>query len=182
MEKSLGISFLFQELFTCKINNQSVDIIVRKATVDDAVEMNKLNRKTLPENYSLLEWTSVLSLQNESFVAYTVENSKEKYLVGYCFGLVTKHNGCLKGVIASIAVHKYFRKQNIAFILIKKSISALLEQVSTVFLYVRISNTLAQNLYKKTGFIITNCHKNYYADTEDASVMEVSRLEQEKIN
>ncbi|MCH1723776.1 ribosomal protein S18-alanine N-acetyltransferase [Lactococcus formosensis] len=70
--------------------------------------------------------------------------------------------------ITNLAVKPEFRSKKIA--------SALMEQINnfsgTLFLEVRKSNKLAQNLYKKYNFEAFYTRKNYYSHpTEDAILM-----------
>jgi len=50
-----------------------------------------------------------------------------------------------------------------------------------VTLEVRVSNTVAQNLYRKYGFVITGTRPRYYRDNdEDAHIMTVEGLGSEE--
>ena len=81
--------------------------------------------------------------------------------------------------IGTIAVHPDFRRQGIASKLIKKSLRVLqLEGAKSVFLEVRRSNTGAQALYQRFGFVVSGVRKNYYSDNgEDALLLTLDHLE-----
>lgn len=73
--------------------------------------------------------------------------------------------------IGNLAVHPEYRRMGIA----QDLINYLLLHCQTInwaWLEVRISNTAAQNLYRKLGFKDISIRKNYYeAEHEDAIVM-----------
>ncbi len=74
--------------------------------------------------------------------------------------------------VALIAVEPAFRRRGIAFDMLKKLESELIRKgVINLFLEVRKSNTNAQNLYLKFGFVPIGERKKYYENTEDAIVM-----------
>ena len=74
--------------------------------------------------------------------------------------------------IATIAVRKSARKQGIGAQMLEKIINdADQAGCSTLSLEVRVSNTPANRLYEKYGFITVNVRKGYYEDGEDAYLM-----------
>lgn len=78
-----------------------------------------------------------------------------------------------EGHITNVAVHKDYRGQKIG----DKLVQALVElckknNISSMTLEVRVSNIVAQNLYKKYGFKMAGIRKEYYSDNkEDAIIM-----------
>lgn len=110
-------------------------------------------------------------LTTNQFAKYIVMESDSK-IIGYC-GLWIIID---EGHITNIAVLPEYRG--------KKLGDALLRQVlefcravgaKTLSLEVRVSNIVAQNLYKKYGFLEGGIRKNYYVDNhEDAMVMWVN--------
>ena len=81
--------------------------------------------------------------------------------------------------IISIAVGKEWRRLNIGEMLLGKAIiCSETRQCNTISLEVRISNTIAQNLYKKYGFENIRVRPRYYSDDqEDALVMSVKGID-----
>ena len=81
--------------------------------------------------------------------------------------------------IGTIAVHPDYRRLGIGTRLIKHSLRALqMEGAKSVYLEVRQSNTGAQALYKKFGFVISGVRKKYYVDNdEDALLLTLDHLE-----
>ena len=78
-----------------------------------------------------------------------------------------------EGHITSVGVRKTHRGQGIGELLIIGAVEASkLLNCRTVTLEVRVSNEVAQNLYKKYGFKIVGRRKRYYSDNqEDAYLM-----------
>ncbi len=83
--------------------------------------------------------------------------------------------------ISTIAVHPDWRGKKLGELLVWSMIrQAIRQQASQVTLEVRVSNTVAQNLYYKYGFEILGTRKGYYRDnSEDAYMMGVTRLDED---
>lgn len=74
--------------------------------------------------------------------------------------------------IVSLAVKKEFRKRGIGTKLLSTAIKRCKERgKKKILLEVRVSNYIAQRLYKKMGFEIVDMIPNYYQDGEDAYLM-----------
>lgn len=75
--------------------------------------------------------------------------------------------------VHNIAVHVDYRRRGIAGLLLRKVVTeARHHSIVRVLLEVRKSNTPAQKLYEKTGFLTTGIRKGYYSDNgEDALAM-----------
>jgi ribosomal-protein-alanine N-acetyltransferase len=75
--------------------------------------------------------------------------------------------------LANIAIHPDERRKEIGSQLLK-TILEIGEEINckSIFLEVRASNTIAQNFYRKFGFIHTFTQKHYYHDGEDALILE----------
>jgi ribosomal-protein-alanine N-acetyltransferase len=95
--------------------------------------------------------------------------SPEHPLIGY--------GGVWLGVdeahITTIAVHPLYRGRGIGELLLNGLIDMAFDMnVSSLTLEVRASNTVAQNLYLKYGFLPTGHRRRYYTDNrEDAVIM-----------
>lgn len=78
-----------------------------------------------------------------------------------------------QGELGNIAVAPAWRHQGVARQLLERVISAMRERgVHELFLEVRLSNTIAQHLYRKYGFHEVGLRRAYYSSpTEDALVM-----------
>ena len=78
-----------------------------------------------------------------------------------------------EGHITNVAVHSDYRGKKIGDELIKHLVKKCIENdIFAMTLEVRVSNIVAQNLYKKYGFKLSGIRKEYYSDNkEDAMIM-----------
>ena len=81
--------------------------------------------------------------------------------------------------IATIATHPDFRQQGIGEQILLTALREVHEEgARRAFLEVRASNTAAQALYKKHGFIVDGVRPRYYRDNnEDALLMSLTGLD-----
>jgi [ribosomal protein S18]-alanine N-acetyltransferase len=106
-----------------------------------------------------------------------LENQFARYVVAVKDGLVIGYGGIWlildEGHITNIAIHPEYRGIGAGDMIVEALIELCkLEGIASITLEVRKSNTVAQRLYKKHGFIEEGVRKNYYADTkEDAVIM-----------
>ncbi len=93
-------------------------ISIRKARFEDLIQMQQLNVKCLPENYTFkFFYYHFISWPDLIFVA---ENLETNEVVGYVMGKIeegTDSQG--KGHVTSLAVHRNFRKLGIAHKIMK---------------------------------------------------------------
>lgn len=82
--------------------------------------------------------------------------------------------------ISTIAVHPDWRGRKLGEMLLWVMMrEAIRREASTVTLEVRVSNEVAQNLYRKYGFETVGRRRGYYRDNgEDAYMMSVSPLDE----
>lgn len=112
-----------------------------------------------------------------AFAMEITENLLAKYIVAEVDGKVAGYAGIWlimdEGHITNIAVKKEHQGQGIGKFLIMGLIDYCKKQsIINMTLEVRKSNIIAQNLYKKYGFIDCGIRPNYYADDhEDAVIM-----------
>ena len=102
----------------------------------------------------------------------------------HAFCLVAKENKRLVGYLiawriedqihlANIAIHPAERKKGFGSQLLKTILDIGKElKCQNIYLEVRISNTIAQNFYRKLGFVQNFIQKHYYHDGEDALILE----------
>ena len=78
-----------------------------------------------------------------------------------------------EGHITNVAVHEDYRGQKIGDKLIQSLVKLCKESnIVSMTLEVRVSNIVAQNLYKKYGFKLAGIRKEYYSNNkEDAMIM-----------
>jgi [ribosomal protein S18]-alanine N-acetyltransferase len=139
-------------------------------TADDveAVHAIEVESFTLP-------WTKesfAYEMAENQNALYVIAEHDEEGVVGYC-GMWVIVDECH---ITNVAVTNRMRGFGIGEGLMREAIRISKEiGVIHMTLEVRISNTIAQNLYRKLGFLEGGIRKSYYTDNfEDALVMWVN--------
>jgi ribosomal-protein-alanine N-acetyltransferase len=86
--------------------------------------------------------------------------------------------------IATIATHPDYRRQGIAKKLLAYTLqSAMREGAQSSFLEVRESNSSAQDMYRKFGYVEVGRRKRYYRDNdEDAILMNLETINVGRLN
>ncbi|WMM24133.1 ribosomal protein S18-alanine N-acetyltransferase [Tissierella sp. MB52-C2] len=143
-----------------------MDIIIRNMDendLDDVMEIEK-DAFTTP-------WP------RESFLMEITKNQLAKYIVAEIDGVVVGYGGIWlildEGHITNIAVKSKYRGLGVGNTLIEGLIFLCTKlDIKGMTLEVRVSNTVAKNLYKKYGFIESGIRPKYYQDdNEDALIM-----------
>jgi ribosomal-protein-alanine N-acetyltransferase len=89
-------------------------------------------------------------------------------LVGYCGLLFAEQDAH----VTNIAVHPEWQRRGIATdLLLELAWKARERECQALTLEVRMSNTPAQELYRRFGFAPAGVRKKYYENVEDAMVM-----------
>jgi ribosomal protein S18 acetylase RimI-like enzyme len=143
-------------------------VCIRRATVDDLLEMQACNLACLPENYQMkyyfyhiLSWPQLL---------YVAEDAGKK-IVGYVLAKMEEDAQESHGHITSLAVLRSHRKLGLATRLMRAAEHDMVGcfDAEYVSLHVRKSNRAAFHLYSETlGFKVNSIEEKYYADDEDA--------------
>jgi ribosomal-protein-alanine N-acetyltransferase len=149
---------------------------LRKFNINDLERITYINRTCLPENYSdyffldlyrRFPETFIVAEENGEVVGYImcrIETGLSSFILR---GLVKK------GHIVSVAVLPQCRRKGIGEALVTKAMENMrLYKAKQCFLEVRVTNIEAVGLYKKLGFGVSRTMRGYYADREDAYVME----------
>lgn len=146
------------------------EITYRKMTIDDvdAVYSIEVESFTLP-------WTResfAYEMAENHNAYYVVAEHEEMGIVGYC-GMWIIIDECH---ITNVAVTNRMRGYGIGEGLMREAIRVSKELgVQHMTLEVRVSNNIAQSLYRKLGFFEGGIRKSYYTDNfEDALVMWVN--------
>ena len=149
---------------------------IRRATLEDLIDMQQTNLMCLPENYQLkyylyhgLSWPHVLH----------VAETDAGRIVGYVLAKMDEEDNKteeapLGGHITSISVHRDYRKLGIAKRLMEVCLMEMQEiyDAGYVSLNVRVSNVGALALYRDIlGFKVIQEEVDYYADDENAFEM-----------
>jgi len=82
--------------------------------------------------------------------------------------------------LVSVAVLPEYQHKGVGTALLKNALKNMPQYgAKECFLEVRVSNTPAVEMYRKLGFLIVRRSRGYYADGEDANIME-KKLEKTK--
>ena len=148
--------------------------------LDNRFTIRKMQREDVEEVYQIELLSFSAPWSKESLFYELEQNLFAKYLVvefegkviGYCGLWVIMDDA----QITNIAVHPDYRNMKIGEALLRFSIQLSKEMnAKRLSLEVRVSNHIAQSLYKKVGFLSGGIRKRYYTDNqEDALVMWVN--------
>lgn len=107
-------------------------------------------------------------LENERAIYLTAKNECDQIM-----GYVGMWTVCDEGHITNLATHPQYRRQGVAYKLMNELFAVSKEKgVRYLTLEVRRSNTPAQELYQKMGFVHMGVRRKYYLDNnEDALIM-----------
>lgn len=131
--------------------------------LDRIVEIEQLSF-TLPWSRS----SFYQELTNNPYARYIVMEH-DGQIIGYCGMWLVMD----EAHITNIAVLPQFRGKKLGEALMRQAMTLAREEgAQTMTLEVRVSNTVAQSLYRKLGFLNGGIRKRYYSDNqEDALVM-----------
>ena len=139
-------------------------MIIRDWKIEDNEVIETLEKECFKTPWTKEMLDSSFSLKN--FNGFVAEKNGE--VIGYVGVIYDDWDG----EILNIAVRKLDRKNGIGKMLMQTALDFLSQkQKENVFLEVRKSNLIAQNLYYSLGFIKIGERKNYYENTEDAFVL-----------
>lgn len=141
-------------------------ISYRLMTVEDIPAVVRIEEESFAT-----PWTEEIfehEMTGNNYAHYIVA-TKDNQVIGHC-GMWIVLDECH---ITNIAVLKKFRGYGIGEQILKESIRLCKKlEVRLMTLEVRVSNEIAQNMYRKLGFQDGGIRKNYYTDDrEDALVM-----------
>lgn len=141
------------------------------------IEILKANAEHLDDIMIIENLSFTIPWSRESIMEEILGNKMANYLSASLDGTIVGYAGmwsvCDEGHITNIAVHPEFRGIGVGNLLMEGLISeARKDGITRMTLEVRKSNIIAQNLYKKYGFVVYGSRKSYYADNkEDALIM-----------
>jgi ribosomal-protein-alanine N-acetyltransferase len=149
-----------------RMANPMNDIIICSASMDNLEDLVRLSKMCFS-----IPWTK------ESLKQELLDTTFRKYLVAIKDNIVIGFIGVWivldEGHITNIAVHPEYRGIGIGDKLLNNLIYLCRNlEIKNITLEVRKSNIIAQNLYKKYGFLEQGIRKKYYANNnEDAIIM-----------
>lgn len=110
-------------------------------------------------------------IYNNKFAVYLVLEEDEK-IIGYCGAWIVID----EAHVTNVAVLPEYRGKKLGEALLRKMMTVAMDRgARSMTLEVRVTNHVAQSLYRKLGFQNGGIRKNYYSDNqEDALVMWVN--------
>ncbi|MEK4520653.1 ribosomal protein S18-alanine N-acetyltransferase [Psychrobacillus sp. FSL W7-1457] len=142
-------------------------ITYRKMTLEDIDQVLLIEEEAFAHPWTREAFEHEMTTNLYSY--YLVAETEEKDIVGYCGMWIVMD----ESHITNVAVAERMRGHRIGEGLMREAIRIVKSQKGVLMtLEVRVSNTIAKNLYYKLGFQDGGIRKNYYTDTqEDALVM-----------
>ena len=138
--------------------------MIRIATSNDFADILSIEKKVFKHPWSKeqLSWELNSQPAAENYVMIASGN-----MIGYLFSHVVDDDVQILNIAIDIPFqHKGYGEQFLSYFLDQSS------TYSSIYLEVRKSNFPAINLYLKFGFHETGTRKGYYADGEDAIIMQ----------
>jgi ribosomal-protein-alanine N-acetyltransferase len=152
-----------------------MNVSIRRMTLNDLEQVVSIDQASfsLPWPLRSFQFELTDNMASRSWVAE---------LGGSVIGMIVIWLIVDEAHIATIATHPQYRRQGIGEkLLVHALTSAKAEGARKSFLEVRAGNTVAQELYRKFGFLEDGRRLRYYKDNnEDAILMTLERLPEEK--
>lgn len=141
----------------------------RMMTVDDIDQILEVERLSFTLPWSREAFLNELTLNQYAVYIVIEDNGK---IAGYCGSWVVID----ESHITNIAILPEYRGKKLGEALLRKMIDISISMgAKRMTLEVRVSNTVAINLYEKLGFQKGGIRKRYYTDNhEDANIMWVN--------
>ncbi|NVM53091.1 MAG: ribosomal protein S18-alanine N-acetyltransferase [Candidatus Helarchaeota archaeon] len=138
---------------------------IRVATQKDLDRIYQIEVLSFREAYpKTLLWQLI---KDKTAICLIIEDNQK--ILGFAVGIMRSGE---KGHIISIAIDPKFRNFTLGSLVLTNLISMLKKRGASILeLEVRISNKVAQKLYKKFNFQIKEIKQRYYSNGEDAYLM-----------
>lgn len=145
-------------------------VLIRAMTLDDVPAVSAVDHLAFPTPWSPRTFATEIEFANSHYLVAEVDGT----VVGYVGSWMIAD----EAHITTLGIHPQWRRQHIAERLMLAVLAeARRRGVRRVTLEVRISNTAAQNLYRKLGFESAGLRRGYYPDNgEDALLMAIPDL------
>ncbi len=141
---------------------------IRPLTLDHLAEVLRLNLRCFRKGDNYTKYTFDYLLNEPRTLSYRM-NTPSGEMVGFAFVMVTENNSAH---ITTIGVAPEHRRRRIAVRLLERIEESLRNRdIGTVMLEVRVSNTDAQDLYRRSGFMVVQRVGKYYNNGEDCFLM-----------
>jgi N-terminal acetyltransferase B complex catalytic subunit len=140
---------------------------IRRFSCNDLFTFNNVNLDILTETYNLPFYLQYLAKWPEYCL---LAEGPGKQAMGYILGKAEGQGQQWHGHVTAVTVAPDFRRQNLA-----RKLMVMLEEITHkvhdayfVDLFVRVSNTVAINMYKSFGYSVYRTVLQYYSGDEDA--------------
>lgn len=141
------------------------NLVIEKMTSSDINGVYEVEKNCFTDHWSKDAFNKELKNDVANYLVAKINNKVVGY-VGIWFVMDEGH-------ITNVAVHSDYRGLKIGDKLIQALVNLCKENnIVSMTLEVRVSNIVAQSLYKKYGFKLAGIRKEYYSDNrEDAMIM-----------
>ncbi len=140
------------------------NLTIEKMTSDDIDGVYEVENTSFSKPWSRESFEKEVSNNIATYLVAKIDNK----VVGY----IGVWQVLDEGHITNVAVHREYRGQKIGDKLVQAMVDICKKnEIVAMTLEVRVSNLVAQNLYKKYGFESVGIRKCYYEDKEDAMIM-----------
>merc|ERR1712137_446499 len=139
----------------------------RSFTCDDLFHCNAVNLGTLTENFNLGFYMQYLAQWPDFFSIHQHPNER---IMGYVMGKAEGNNENWHGHVTAITVGQEYRRIGLAAQMMKwlEDVSEITYNGYFVDLFVRVSNSIAVEMYKKLGYTVYRTVIGYYSGEENA--------------
>ena len=141
---------------------------IKPLTIDHKLEVLRLNIRCFRKGDNYTKYTFDYLLNEPRTLSYRIDTPTGE-MAGFVFVMVKEHNAAH---LTTIGVAPEHRRRGIAARLITQVEEALKKRdVGTIMLEVRVSNTGAQALYRRHGYMTVQRIGKYYSNGEDCFFM-----------
>ncbi len=150
---------------------------VRELHDEDRVTLRRMMLSDVEQVLEVEHRSFTAPWSRQAFLTELADNHLARYIVAEYQGRVIGYAGIWlivdEGHVTNIAVHPDFRGRHLGETLLRALMAECVGKgIRRMTLEVRVSNTIAQNLYRKLGFVSVGTRKGYYTDNnEDALIM-----------
>uniref|UniRef100_A0A7S2TW00 N-acetyltransferase domain-containing protein n=1 Tax=Lotharella oceanica TaxID=641309 RepID=A0A7S2TW00_9EUKA len=144
---------------------------IRPAELLDIPHLREINERELKEQYRQCWWEQYILSDSE--LSQVIEDTRTKKILGYILAAIRLD--C--GEIISLAVDWRWQRRGLGGLLVQRCIEEMRHSHnrSKVMLYARTwTRPWVNRMYRKMGFVRASLLEKYYADGEDAEILECS--------
>jgi ribosomal-protein-alanine N-acetyltransferase len=147
---------------------------VRPLTSEHLSEVLRLNIRCFRNGDNYTKHTFEYLLTEARSLSYRVVTEQDE-LVGFAFAMLNENNAAH---LTTIGVAPEHRRRGVAARLLEHVERLLtIREFGTIMLEVRVSNTAAQDLYRRAGYMVVQRIPKYYSNGEDCFLMMKSLVE-----